>query len=163
MVVGQLLHFPPLRDDVGSQLVSALLAQLLDLSAVRVAVNAEVVKEHVHLEVLRYHLALVLADVFGRQLHLARTDVVAVLDERCVEHHAAEGIRLPRVAVVSEFNLDVPTKSKAHSLLLTQREVRCRVLAPLVDSGVWEREHLVDDHTLAVVDVEEGHAAAVLD
>jgi len=61
VIIDNILHLSPLVDDLGSKRLFAFLAQVFNLSAVRVAVKTEVVEENVNFEVSVQNFALVLA------------------------------------------------------------------------------------------------------
>ena len=70
--------------------------------------------------VFRDDFVFVFADVFGAQLHLACLDVVASLDERCVEHDSEH--HFVRKASVLENDLNITLQGKTLFLLISQQE-----------------------------------------
>jgi hypothetical protein len=133
VLLDYLTHLQPLVDRVLPELPHAVITQVLDFSLVWTALGTEVVEEDVDLEVVGQVLAVVLANVLWAQLHLACFDVVAVLDERGVEHDSTEGVR--REALVSEENLNVAVNGPPLALRLGQQEYYLTLLAFVLASG----------------------------
>jgi len=111
----------------------------------------------VYHEVARNYSVFVLANIFGAQLHLAGLDVVAALNESCVEHDATH--RFVGEARMLENDLHVTLQDHALLLLLGQQENHAVFfLTVLLLRSV--RENLPDVQTSAAVHFEEGDAAA---
>ena len=89
MVVKNFFDIEPLLDGLLANFILTVVAEVDDLSQVRVARVAEVLEEDVDDEVVWN--PLVFSDVFRTQLHLACFDVIASLDEGCIEHESADG------------------------------------------------------------------------
>jgi len=146
----------PFLDDAWSKLLLAVEAKIFNLSLLRPACVAEIVKEDVNLEVLRQDLPFVLADVFWAQLHLSRVDVVAALNKPSVEHDAAECVA--GESLMSEQNFDVSAHRPPLLLLICQHESCCLFLLAVVPLR-WISEQLRDVKPLALIDLKERIAA----
>ena len=91
MLVQDFFDSAPLFDRLRSKGLLALRTQVFHFGVLAVAALAVVVEKDKYFEVRGKLFAFVLANVLRTQLHLACFDVVALLDEACVEHDAAEG------------------------------------------------------------------------
>ena len=91
MLIKDAFDFSPFVECVFSDHRLAVDAQVFDFCLVGIALVAEVVEVDVHDKVRRNDFAFVFANVFWTQLHLSSLDVVASLDESCVEHDAEHG------------------------------------------------------------------------
>ena len=120
MHIYQLLYFEPLLYSLIPNLDSTLIAEILNLCLLRITHIAEVVKENVNQKVMGQVFASIFADVLWRQLHLASLDVVAVLNERCVEHYPKHC--LGREPCVPENYLYVTSQDTSILLLLSQKK-----------------------------------------
>jgi len=110
MLINNLLHVSPLLYDFWAECLHTLRAKIFNLCAVWVAVKTEIIEENVDLEVSIQYFALVLADVFRGELHLASANVISILNESSIEHNSANH-RLTEPLVV-EDNLSVSTHRK---------------------------------------------------
>ena len=70
----------------------AQIAKVINLSCVRTACLTKIFKVDVHNEIGWNDLSFIFTDVFWAKLHLTSLDVVATLDESCVEHDAEHGL-----------------------------------------------------------------------
>ena len=90
MFVDNFLNFYPFFESLFTNLLLACLAQVFNFSLLRIAFEAEVVELDEHLEGVGQLFATVLPYVLWTQLHLAGSNVVAPLYERCVELDSTE-------------------------------------------------------------------------
>ena len=88
MFVHDFFRILPLLNDIRAQFLHTLGAQVSNLCPVRIAVQTKVVENYVDFKIIVQNFAFVLANVLGRKLHFACTDVVAILNERGVKHYA---------------------------------------------------------------------------
>lgn len=79
MSICYFLHFGPLLDDLWAKFILAVGANVSDLSFVGIAFLAEIFKKYVDLEIFGQNFVFVFADILWTQLHLACTDVIAIL------------------------------------------------------------------------------------
>ena len=80
----------PFLDGLLANLFDTTLAQILNFRFVGVAYIAEVFEMDVDDKVFRDDFVFVLSDVFWAQLHFPRFNIVASLDEGCIEHYAKD-------------------------------------------------------------------------
>lgn len=117
-----------------------------------IALSTKVVKENVNFEVLVQYFIIVFAYVFWRQLHLASTNIVPVLYERCVEHNSANRFVLDRPCTF-KFNFYVSSQSEWLSLFVCQHKV-ARLILQLVMLALRKLKQLSDLHAGTFVDFE---------
>ena len=90
VVVDDFLDLYPFLESLFTNLFLACLAQVFNFSLLRIAFEAEVVELNEHLEGVGQLFSAVLPYVLWTQLHLAGSNVVAPLYERCVELDSTE-------------------------------------------------------------------------
>ena len=157
MCVSDRLDAQPRIYYVDSQLIGALNAQLVYFSFVWIANFAKVLEFQVNNEVVRYYFTFILTHIFRRKLHLARVDVVSILNKRRVEHYSEQSLICK--AYMPKNYLSIPSHRKTFLLFLAELYVYL-VLAFVVECLRRVAKNLVDFQTVAVVDIERGLAAA---
>ena len=89
MRVYDLLCCLPLVYDFWSKLLNATRTKVLDFRLVWVTVKTKIVENYENFEIVVQDFTLVLADVLRRKLHLARANIVPILNKGSVKHYPA--------------------------------------------------------------------------
>ena len=136
-----------------TQLGLAHLAKIIDLRCVGIAFITKVFKLNVNLEIWGQNFTLVFSNIFRRKLHLARFDVVAVLNESCIEHNSEKN--LVAEALVNKNDFGVAAHGEKFFLLISKCENDLFIFLSIL-SGGGERKYFCYFHTLTVVNNEAG-------
>ena len=116
MICHYLLHSSPLIQCILANYLDAFGAKVFNLSLVRAARVAVILKVDVDDEVGRNYFVFIFAYIFGTELHLASLDIVASLDKRRIEHDPAHG--LVRKASMLEHYFNIALQNQIPLLLL---------------------------------------------
>lgn len=92
MSIYNFLDLQPVVYSFLANLICTFFTQIINFSVKRRTPVAEVFKKYVHDKVIGNNLALILANIFGTELHLARHYIIAPLYEGCIEHDPTHGL-----------------------------------------------------------------------